>query len=95
MSIFATVIRRDHGRLLSAEAKEVVGGYPVYNLKSKREAIDLTKRFMELRRKHWPGWEGESEIREIMDPSGFAPPAGKQWRIFFAERVDFVVPRST
>ena len=48
------------------EAKEVVGGYAVYNLNSKEEAIEWTKRFMELHRQHWPGWDGEAEIRAIM-----------------------------
>jgi hypothetical protein len=29
-------------------------------------------RFMELHRKHWPGWEGETEIRQIFGPEDFA-----------------------
>ena len=53
------------------EAKELVGGYAVYEVKSKQEAVDATVRFMELHKKHWPGWEGEAEIRQIFD----APPA--------------------
>jgi hypothetical protein len=47
------------------EAKEVVGGYAQFELKSKEEAIDGAVRFMELHKKHWPGWEGETEIRQI------------------------------
>ena len=47
------------------ESKELIGGYAVYDLKSKAEAIEWTRRFMELHREHWPGWEGESEIRQI------------------------------
>jgi hypothetical protein len=27
---------------------------------------------MELHRKHWPGWEGETEIRQIFGPEEFA-----------------------
>jgi hypothetical protein len=50
-----------------AETKELVGGYAVYDLKSKREAIDWATRFMQLHKRHWPGWEGESEIRQIFD----------------------------
>jgi hypothetical protein len=50
-----------------AETKELVGGYAVYNLKSKQEAIDWATRFMQLHKEHWPGWEGESEIRQIFD----------------------------
>jgi hypothetical protein len=47
------------------EAKEVVGGYAVFELKSKQEAVDAAVRFMELHKQHWPGWEGETEVREI------------------------------
>ena len=47
------------------EAKEVVGGFAVYEMKSKQEAIDATVRFLELHKKHWPGWEGECEIRQL------------------------------
>ena len=53
------------------EAKEVSGGYAIFELKSKEEAIERTQRFMELHHKHWPGWEGETEIRQV-----FGPPAG-------------------
>jgi hypothetical protein len=55
------------------ETKEVIGGYAVYELKSKEEAIEATLRFMQLHKEHWPGWEGESEIRQIFNPSDFAP----------------------
>jgi hypothetical protein len=46
------------------EAKEVFGGYAVFELKSKKEAIEGTVRFMELHKQHWPGWEGVTEIRQ-------------------------------
>jgi hypothetical protein len=48
-----------------AEAKEVIGGYAVFELKSKEEAVKEAVRFMELHKQHWPGWEGESEVRQI------------------------------
>ena len=54
------------------EAKEVVGGYAEFELKSKEEAIEGAVRFMELHKKHWPGWEGETEIRQIFGPEDFA-----------------------
>jgi hypothetical protein len=47
------------------EAKEVVGGYAVWEVKSKSEAVDAAVRFMELHKKHWPGGEGEAEVRQI------------------------------
>lgn len=49
------------------ETKEVVGGYAVFQVKSKEEAIEQTLRFMELHKEHWPGWEGETEIRQIFE----------------------------
>jgi hypothetical protein len=58
-----------------SEAKEVVGGYAVFELKSKKEAIEATLRFMELHKKHWLGWEGETEIRQVFGPEDFPPHA--------------------
>ena len=45
------------------ESKEVVGGYAIIDAKSREEALDLARRFMEIHRKHWPAFEGESEVR--------------------------------
>jgi hypothetical protein len=57
-----------------AEAKEVIGGFAIFDLKSKQEAIEGAQRFMELHRKHWPGWEGETEVRQIFGPEDFQQP---------------------
>ncbi len=54
------------------EAKEIIGGYAQFELNSKEEAIEGAKRFMELHKKHWPGWEGETEIRQMFGPEDFA-----------------------
>jgi hypothetical protein len=48
------------------EAKEIIGGYALFELKSKEEAVEAALYFMELHKKHWPGWEGETEVREMM-----------------------------
>jgi hypothetical protein len=58
-----------------SEAKEVVGGFALFELKSKQEAIDGAMHFMELHKKYWPGWEGETEIRELIGPEAFEPKA--------------------
>jgi hypothetical protein len=50
-----------------AETKEVIGGYAQFELKSKQEAVEAAVKFMELHKKYWAGWEGETEIREMMD----------------------------
>ena len=57
-----------------SEAKEVVGGYAVYTVKSKAEALDWAKRFLEPHRQHWKGWEGEVELRQIMEFPGSGLP---------------------
>jgi len=54
-----------------AEAKEVIGGFAQFELKSKEDAVKATLHFMELHKKHWPGWNGETEIREMMGPEDF------------------------
>ena len=56
------------------EAKEVVGGYAIFELDSKEEAIEQAKRFLEVHRKHWKGWEGEIEVRQVFGPDE-GPPA--------------------
>jgi hypothetical protein len=55
-----------------SEAKEVIGGFSVYSVKTKQEAIEWATRFMNLHKQHWPGWEGETELRQLME---FGPPA--------------------
>ena len=57
------------------EAKEVVGGYAQFELKSKQEAVESAVRFMELHKKHWPSWEGETEVRQMFGPDDFPPKA--------------------
>jgi hypothetical protein len=77
----STRIRLSRGQLSKidgpfTEAKEVIGGYAIFDLKSKEEAIEGAQRFMELHKKYWPGWEGETEIRQIFGPEEFARACG-------------------
>jgi hypothetical protein len=74
----STRVRLSRGKVTTidgpfTEAKEVVGGYAVFELKSKKEALEAALRFMELHKKHWPGWEGETEIRQVFGPEDFPP----------------------
>jgi hypothetical protein len=57
------------------EAKEVIGGFAILEFQSKKEALESAKNFMELHKKHWPGWEGETEVRQVLGPEDFAPKA--------------------
>jgi hypothetical protein len=51
-----------------SESKEVIGGWAILEVDSKAEAIRIATEFMELHRKYWPGFEGESEVRPMFDP---------------------------
>lgn len=53
------------------EAKEIIGGYAQFELKSRQEAVESAVRFMELHRQHWPEWEGETEVRQMFEPGEF------------------------
>lgn len=49
------------------EAKEIIGGFAQFELRSKEEAVESAVRFMELHKQLWPGWEGETEVRQMFD----------------------------
>jgi hypothetical protein len=50
------------------ETKEVIGGWAILKVDSRAEAIRIATEFMELHRKYWPEFEGESEVRPMFDP---------------------------
>ena len=54
------------------ESKEVIGGWAILKTDSKAEAVRIATEFMELHRKYWPEFEGESEVRPMFDP-GMGP----------------------
>lgn len=57
-----------------AEGKEVVGGYAIFEFKTREEAIQSAIEFMDVHRRFHPGWEGTCEMRPMMsDPHN--PPA--------------------
>lgn len=47
------------------ETKEVIGGYAILEADSKEEAIELTKRFLEV---HGEEWDLECEVRPLDGP---------------------------
>lgn len=51
-----------------AEAKEVIGGYAIFELQNAEEALALAVEFMQLHKDHMPGWEGTCEVRAFADP---------------------------
>lgn len=57
-----------------SETKELIGGYAIVEVPTKEEAIRLTREFLQLHRDVLgPGYVGESEIREMMGLTCFAP----------------------
>jgi hypothetical protein len=55
-----------------SESKEIIGGWAILKTDSRKEAVRIATEFMELHKKHWPGFEGESELRPMFDP-GMGP----------------------
>jgi hypothetical protein len=56
------------------EAKEMIS-YALYEVRSKAEAVEWTRRFLDVHRDRWPGWTGEARVLKVMGPEDFAPPA--------------------
>jgi hypothetical protein len=50
------------------ESKEVIGGWAILKADSKAEVTRIATEFMELHRKYWPEFEGESEVRPMFEP---------------------------
>ncbi len=48
------------------EAKEIIGGFAIYDVASKQEAIDWTRQFLEAHIGLWPQ-DLEVEVRQMMD----------------------------
>jgi hypothetical protein len=55
-----------------AETKELIAGFALFEVQSKEEAIEWTKRFLEV------AGDGESEIRQIFEDGNCAPEAGTE-----------------
>jgi hypothetical protein len=62
-------LRNDHGKYSHTdgpftEAREVIGGYAVLEAPSMAEALDATRRFLEV---HGDEWNVECEVRQLAD----------------------------
>jgi hypothetical protein len=57
------------------EAKEIVGGYAIFELPGKDEALASAKEFMQLHRDLMPGWEGICELRAFASHMASSPPS--------------------
>jgi hypothetical protein len=52
------------------ESKELIAGFALLQVKSKEEAVELTKRFLEL------AGDGEAELRQVFEASQCGPGQG-------------------
>ena len=50
------------------EAKEVIGGYAIFEFQNKEEALASAVEFMQLHKEFMPGWEGTCEVRAFAGP---------------------------
>ena len=50
------------------ESKELIGGYAIFELRDKEEAVAAAREFMQLHLDHMPGWEGTCEVRSFATP---------------------------
>jgi hypothetical protein len=50
------------------EAKEVIGGYAIFELPGKQEAVAMAVEFMQLHKDFMPAWEGTCEVRTFASP---------------------------
>lgn len=55
-----------------AEAKEVIGGFAMYQVESEDEAIEYSRRFMQIHLDTWPAFEGTSVVRQVFGPDDFS-----------------------
>jgi hypothetical protein len=63
-------VRTAYGKLSTVdgpftESKEVIGGFAIIKADSMAEAIELTKRFLEV---HGDEWDIECEVRQLEEP---------------------------
>lgn len=66
-SASGAIVRQTNGKITVtdgpfAETKELVAGYAIFNVKSKAQMIELTKRFLKV-----VGHDGVSEIRQMYE----------------------------
>src|SRR5438874_4685510 len=50
------------------ETKELIGGYAIFELRDKEEAVAAAVEFMQLHLDHMPGWDGTCEVRSFATP---------------------------
>ena len=67
----ATKIRVTAGRTTVldgpfAESRELVGGFALVDCDTYEQAVEAASKIVKVHTDHWPTWEGEAEVRQVM-----------------------------
>jgi hypothetical protein len=49
-----------------AESRELVGGYALVETDTYEQAVESARKIIDVHTEHWPTWEGEAEVRQVM-----------------------------
>jgi hypothetical protein len=49
-----------------AESRELVGGYALVEVDTYEQAVEAARKIIQVHTDHWPSWEGEAEVRQVM-----------------------------
>ena len=49
-----------------AESRELVGGYALVDADTYEQAVEAARKIVQVHTDHWPTWEGEAEVRQVM-----------------------------
>jgi hypothetical protein len=49
-----------------AESRELVGGYALVETDTYEHAVEAASKIIQVHTDHWPTWEGEAEVRQVM-----------------------------
>jgi hypothetical protein len=49
-----------------AESRELVGGYALVEVDTYEQAVEAASKIVQVHTDHWPTWEGEAEVRQVM-----------------------------
>ncbi|MFI6818371.1 YciI family protein [Nonomuraea sp. NPDC050328] len=63
-------LRLEDGRTTPVPAREQIDAYALIKAAGDDEAADLAGQFLALHAKHWPGWQGEAEVRALFGAEG-------------------------
>jgi hypothetical protein len=69
----STRLRLSAGKITATDGpftdtKEVTTAYAIIKATTPKDATDYATQFLNVHKKHWPSWDGGSEVRQIFGP---------------------------